>query len=288
MNIERDPFGREYRAGRLSDEQTARRMIETAIAKVNEDGLPVSFDALRFEDVIAQAGVARSAVYRRWPTKQHFYADLLLALAGFEHPVQAAYDRKTVEVSIQGTMENLDQLRSPAGRRALLVELMRVGALQNFDSLTTARSWSVYVTLLATLDSLPDNDFRADLQTALRESERNFVSRMAQFYEVMMHVLGYRVRPELQEVTTRTIAQLGAAVVEGLTLNNSADPEVGLRRFVLDPFGVGTLADWSLPGIGFASVALALVEPDPQLDGEWSDDDVARRVEMLQEIQSSR
>lgn len=287
MSTGQDPFGREHRTGRLSDEETAQRMLDTAIERVNRDGLPVSFDALRFEEVIADAAVARSAAYRRWPTKQHFYADLLLHLAGFAHPVVGAFDARTIEVSIRGVLEHASQLGSPAGRRAVVIEMMRVGALQNFETLITTRSWSVYVTLLATLGSLPDNDFRAELQDALRGSEEHFVVKMAEFYEVILQVVGYRIRPELHGIDAKTVAQLGAAIVEGLTLGNSADPEIGNERLLLDPFHTGKTADWSLPSLGFASIALTMIEPDPGSDGQWSETDIDERTAILHGFKAS-
>ncbi len=286
MTTEQDPFGRAYRSGRLSDEETAQRMLETAIRRVDQDGLPVSFDALRLEDLIAEAGVARSAVYRRWPTKQHFYADLLLALAGFQHHVVASYDDTTIALSAGVALEDPEQLRTAESRRHLLVEVIRVGAWQNFASLTTSSAWSVHVTLLATIASLPDNEFRTNLQTTLREAQQVFIGRMAEFYGLMLQVLGYRIRPSLEEVTTLTIAQLGAAVIEGLTLNHHADPNGMKQQLQVDPFTTGEVADWSLPALGFASVAMQMIEPDPGQPEVWSDEMIQQRAALLQAVNS--
>jgi AcrR family transcriptional regulator len=53
-------------------------MLDAAGAMIGRTGLTVSLEHLSFEDVIHQAGVARSAVYRRWPYKDLFFSDLLL------------------------------------------------------------------------------------------------------------------------------------------------------------------------------------------------------------------
>lgn len=284
MTIEQDPFGQAYRSGRLSDEETAQRMLQTAVDKVNQEGLRVSFDLLRFEDIIADAGVARSAAYRRWPTKNHFYADLLRELAGHLHPAIAAYDENTVNIVRDRALEHLEHLRTPEGRRLLLVELCREGALQNFSKLVGSTAWSVYVTLTITLVSLPDTQLKTDLKQALAHSEEHFLEKMATFYATMIDVLGFQLLPELPGVDLNVVAQLGAAVVEGLAMNAASLPDVKQCRFKGDPFGAGHEAEWSLPALGFTSIIMAMIRPNPARQGTWSDaqlDECRQRLEAL-------
>jgi AcrR family transcriptional regulator len=56
-------------------------MLVAALAMVSSTGLTVSLEHISFEDVIRDAGVSRSAVYRRWPYKGLFFSDLLRQLA---------------------------------------------------------------------------------------------------------------------------------------------------------------------------------------------------------------
>ena len=58
-----------------------RRMLGAALAVVGRTGLTVSLDHLSFEDIIRDADVSRSAVYRRWPYKDLFFSDLVKQLA---------------------------------------------------------------------------------------------------------------------------------------------------------------------------------------------------------------
>jgi hypothetical protein len=62
---------------------------------VNRTGLTVSLEHLSVEDVIREAGVARSAVYRRWPYpyKDLFLSDLANELAKAAIPT-AAYNTR--------------------------------------------------------------------------------------------------------------------------------------------------------------------------------------------------
>jgi AcrR family transcriptional regulator len=48
---------------------------------VNRTGLTVSLDHISLEQVIRDAGVSRSAAYRRWPYKDLFFSDLVKQLA---------------------------------------------------------------------------------------------------------------------------------------------------------------------------------------------------------------
>ena len=61
-------------------------MLHTATGLIDASGLTVSLDHISFEEVIQQAGVSRSAAYRRWPYKDLFFSDLLKELAQATRP----------------------------------------------------------------------------------------------------------------------------------------------------------------------------------------------------------
>lgn len=279
MSSDCDPFGRAIRrSARLSDEETARRMLETGVRMVDDHGLNLSSDLLQLEDVIKAADVSRSAVYRRWPTKAHYFADLLRELAGTAQ--SGANDRETARVAVQVALENVDQFRTAPGRKLAVVEMCRVGALQNFLEVAPTREWRTYVALQATLLGLPDHlDLQNDLTAGIRNSEQDLVSRMGALYSALFEVVGYRMRP-LPSVGSDTMATLGAAVVRGLAINNITVPEVGEHRFDADPFDTGSVAEWSLPALGFASIILNLVEQDPA-EQTWDDDRLAASRDRL-------
>jgi AcrR family transcriptional regulator len=71
------PTGLARRGRRLPDQETEHRMLQAAVAMVQRTGLTVSLDHISFEDVIRDADVSRSAVYRRWPYKDLFFSDLV-------------------------------------------------------------------------------------------------------------------------------------------------------------------------------------------------------------------
>ena len=56
-------------------------MLDTAVESLSRTGLTVGLDHISVEELIREAGVSRSAVYRRWPYKDLFFADLVAELA---------------------------------------------------------------------------------------------------------------------------------------------------------------------------------------------------------------
>lgn len=272
---------RMLRKKRLSDDETRERMLEAGKELVASSGLTVSLEHLSFEEVIQHALVSRSAVYRLWPFKELYFNELLLELAGTTNPSQAAYDQGTVDLATRVALENLDKLGTPEGRRSLMIELCRQGSQQNFKAIYGAAEWQTYVALTATLVSLPDGQLQTAMQMALHKSEVGFVDRMTSFYEVMMALLGYRVKPAIPN-GPRTLTTLGGAIVEGLSLNAVTMPSVADSRFTADPFSAGEEREWTIPSLGFTSLVLGISEPDP----DYSPDRIELARQMLDTLVS--
>ena len=286
MTDSADPFGRPTRRSpRLTDEETARRMLETGVSAVHSTGLQLSFDLVSLEALIESADVSRSAVYRRWPTKAHYFADLLLELAGSTHPATAAYSQSTVETACDVAEAFIDMLRTPKGRKQVVVEMCRQGALENYNSIRDGHEWATYVALQATMLSLPPElDLESRIRAALRRSEDNFVERMSAFYLSMVDVVGYNLR-DIPGITFDTLATMGAAVVEGLAINTTIITEISETTFEADPFSAGMISPWSMPALGFTSILLALIEPQ-QPNINWDDERIEVSRMKLREIRA--
>src|SRR6516162_5977794 len=112
-----EPSGLGRRARRLSDQETERRMLAAAVAMVHRTGLTVSLDHISFEDVIRDADVARSAVYRRWPYKDLFFSDLVKELAKEAIPPALLDDE--YELIRRVVTEHMDWLDTPELRARL-------------------------------------------------------------------------------------------------------------------------------------------------------------------------
>jgi len=256
-------------------------MLDAASAVIGRMGLTVSLEHISFEDVIRQAGVARSAVYRRWPYKDLFFSDLLLELARATRPATATGFESTVDALREAALVHLDWLETAELRHQLVLELIRLGAQGDFEAMVGSTEWRTYLALHATFLSIADDGLRRSLESALTESERGFTSRIAESWELLAGLFGYRLRPE-SGAGFDTIATLASASLRGLVLTALSTPEVAAQRFPARPFGAAQPAEWSAAALGAASIASAFLEPDPAI--EWDPERIAAVAGLLQAL----
>jgi AcrR family transcriptional regulator len=262
------PTGLGRRGRRLSDEETERRMLDAAAARVNRAGLTVSMDHLSFEDVIRDADVSRSSAYRRWPYKDLFFSDLLKELAKAASP-GIADDAGTLEQTKRIILAHLDWLETPELRGRLVLELIRQAAPLDFASIYESRAWRTYFALHATFLSVTDPELRGELQRILARSEQGFIARVARAWAFLADLFGYRLRSEF-DASFETMAGLLIAHQRGLVLMALSTPDIAARRLHGTPFGATETAEWSLIAMCAASIAFAFLEPDPGY--EWTDE----------------
>ena len=275
----RAPSGLGRRARRLSDQETERRMLAAAVAMVHRTGLTVSLDHISFEDVIRDADVARSAVYRRWPYKDLFFSDLVKELAKEAIPPTIISD--DYELTRRIVAEHLDWLETPELRRSLLSELFRQLILQDFQALCQSTQWRTYLALHATFMSLADGELRDQVQAALAQSEQARLALIVKGWQQLARLCGYRLRPEFG-VTLDTVITLVAALMHGMVIMAQATPGVATHRTTAAPFGAAAPEQWSLPALGIASIAATFLEPDPAIG--WDGERLAQVRQALTEI----
>jgi AcrR family transcriptional regulator len=267
----RAPTGLARRGRRLPDHETQQRMLRAAVAMVHRTGLTVSLDHISFEDVIRDADVSRSAVYRRWPYKDLFFSDLVKELAKDATPATVADDE--AEMVRRIVAGHPDWLATPELRRGLTVELFRQLSLLDFQALYGSAQWRTYLALHATFMSLADGGLRDQVQAALAQSERDRTARVTRAWEQLAGLLGYRLRPGFGEATFETLVTLLNATMRGLVIMALSMPEIASHRSQASPFGAVTRQEWSLAALGLASVASAFLEPDPTV--EWDGERIA-------------
>lgn len=253
-------------------------MLQAALAMVNAAGLTVSLDHISFEDVIRDAGVSRSAVYRRWPYKDLFFSDLLIELAKGASPAILGANPEAVNAVKRVILDRLDWLVTPRLRRALAAEVLRTGALSEFEIFHGSPEWRTYFALHSTFRSLNDGELRDEVQRSLSESERILIAGVAMAYERVTTLIGLRLRPELG-ATFDTVASLASATIRGLVLMAPANPDIATQRFHANPFDAPEAAEWSQPALGIATIVLSFLENDPAV--KWTDNRVAEVRETL-------
>ncbi|MFI6392270.1 TetR/AcrR family transcriptional regulator [Nonomuraea sp. NPDC050547] len=254
-----EPTGVARRRRRLSDAETERLMLRAALDMVGRAGLTVSLEHISFEEVIREAGVARSAVYRRWPYKDLFFSDLLKELAKGETPALAGDGPAALAAVRRVVGAHAEWRRDPGLRLALAGEALRGLAWQEFEGFHRSAEWRTYLALHATFLSLPDGGLRQEVCEALAASERALTARLAAFYREAAGLFGLRLRPG---ATYESVAAMAGATVRGLVLMTPADPGVLTRRIMASPFGAPEPAEWSEPALAVAAVILAFFEAD--------------------------
>lgn len=237
-------------------------MLRAGVAQVTRAGLTVSLAHLSYEDVIREAEVPRSTGYRAWSSKEAYFDDLLVELAGEAWAGTAAFGPDMLDLGLQVLMAHIDELGSAAGRRAAWIDIARVTGRANFEAMAHRQEWRTYVALQATLLSLPEGGLRERVEDALRRSQDAFNRRISDRYAFLARVAGLRVRPEVGQGGT-SIGVLTAAIVEGMALRRSVSPVVG-STFRCDTFGDGL--EWTPAALAVTALIDALTEADPDFD----------------------
>ncbi|MCI9888746.1 hypothetical protein JT358_09775 [Micrococcales bacterium 31B] len=280
-----DPFGRKVRLGRLGDEETTRRMLKVGVERVRSEGVRYSFDRLNFEALIAEAQVSRSAVYRKWPTRNHFYADLLRDLSQQEHKSTAAFENSSHAYVGELFLARGADLATPAGRRGLLVEIGRLGAQHELELLFGSSTLTVFEVLGATLQGLPERaQLRVDLESQLASIESRFVERMSIFYRAMLSSTGWQIRADIPEIEVHHLVDIGVAAVAGFGLSSVLHHHQADASFTGDPFVTGHDANWSHASVHYLGAILSLLEPNPQHDHDWSPEFIEAHLAAFREF----
>nr|NLI49479.1 TetR/AcrR family transcriptional regulator [Propionibacterium sp.] len=249
------------RRRRLSDAETERLMLDTAVEEVLTRGLPVGLDRLGFEEIIRRAGVSRTAVYRKWRTREDFYARLLLELAGHDQHGVRAFSAERLPQFLAFLATDPDWRRTPEGRRATFVELCRRGVEANLDHRAGSAGVGLLVALVALLQST--ERLHDEILAALTVAEDDFRRTMGGLYATLGRAAGVRPR---YGADWATVASLGSALVVGGTVQGVGNALLRSESRPGDPFGTGRTADWTTLSLGYTALLLSLTEPDPDFD----------------------
>src|ERR1700759_2238645 len=121
------------RPERVPAEAVRQRMLEAGRELALEAGAALTIEHLRLEEVIQRARVPRSSAYRMWPYREDYIDDLLSYLAGPGSWVndRTAADPEPLAIALRVLEENPELFRTPAGRRTLMCEAVRVTVIRN-------------------------------------------------------------------------------------------------------------------------------------------------------------
>jgi AcrR family transcriptional regulator len=271
---------------RLSRDTVRQAMLDTAVDMALEAGVGIGLESISVEEVIQNARVPRSSVYRIWPVKEMFIDDLLCYMAGREtyFSGQQVFDPQTFEVVARVIAENRSLLATAAGRRAVLCEGVRLGVRRNAQALRENPLARIHTALIATVSSTGSSNVRPEIARALDDAEA--VSRrsiVGLFRDVVLPVLGLRLRNPAATLDHMAVA--GSVLIQGLALRQilaaavSSAPASGRQpgapardgrapqQAAAGPRGADDAEGWSSAGLLDSPV------PGPGLDGNpapWS------------------
>ena len=242
-----------------------------------EAGAALTIEHLRLEQVIQRARVPRSSAYRVWPYKENYIDDLLSYLAGpgswfSDRPVLAPETFGAVQQILAG---NGALLASAEGRRALLLEVVRVTSAANYHMLSDSGPWRLHMALIATLGSTRSGAARTKIAAALEDAQATSRDSMVALFGFLAARIGLRMRDPARTVEHLQLA--GGLLVQALALRNTqvrAAAEDTPRPAALHVDGLlntplpgpglhGGTAPWTLAAFAYLGVLDAFAELDP-------------------------
>jgi len=283
------------RPERVPAEEVRQRMLDAGRGLALEAGAALTIEHLRLEEVIQRARVPRSSVYRLWAYREEYIDDLLCYLAGegswfSGRPVLAP---ETSSVLRRVLAENKQLLATMEGRRALMLEIVRLTTVRNYDALTESTTWRLHMALVATLGSTRSGEARKRIAAALEDAQKQSRESMVALLSYLMGALGLRLRDPaytldhvqlvggllVQSLALRNV-QVQAALGEGGQAAPGVPQEAKEVRALLNipvpgPSLGGEPAEWTLAARAYLGVLDTFVELDPDFtppaDGATAD-----------------
>ncbi len=250
-------------------------MLDAGRELAEEAGAALTIEHLRLEEVIQRARVPRSSVYRLWAYREDYTEDLLCYLAGpgSSFADRTVFDPETLTVIGQVMRENAHLLATPAGRRALMCEVVRLSVARNYTALTESLPWRMQMALMATLGSTRSGMARRRIAAALEDSQRRSRESLVAVLGQLSQVIGLRLRDPAY--TLHHVQLAGGLVVQSLALRNvQVQAALGMTESASDD---AAEPDGAAPNgasdTAFVNVLLNGPVPGPGLDGkpaEWT------------------
>jgi hypothetical protein len=253
----------------LTRDQLRALFIEAGRAIVREEGLGTGGEMLTLkrarEKVEAEAGVRvtnASIIGRVWKSQSEFATDVLVSIA-------AGYSSTEIEETLMAVAPVLTDVdrTSEEARRSALRELCRVGSAVQMAALRRSQEFSRWIAVWALTAIGPASEDRRRIQSALEESYESTTAHLDAIYQLILDLLGYRLRHGL---TVRQFTIAAEALTEGLLLRErvNAGHFDGIER----PSGMdGTTQEWTLLGLAVDALSEAFFELDP----DWSPSTIA-------------
>lgn len=231
-------------------------MLAVAVDRVKEEGLLLDYANIELEDLIRTAGVPRSTVFRIWPDRVAFVADLVRALFEADPGFDSGFDGETLQHLEQAVTGDPEAMSTPEGRQVALREALRVTVSHNMTAVEHTVAFRAYRAMSAALssgDAVPGGE---EVRALLSEIEDRYLTRMAETYRALNGAFGLRMREGVDE---RDLAVAIMALVDGMSDHRRINPAMvdAPRVAALGPEGP---REWHLAGIAVYGIYTAYTE----------------------------
>ncbi len=209
------------------------------------------------EWVEAEAGIHvtnASILGRVWDNQVEYTTEVLVTIA-------ADYSSTEIEDTLKAVAPILADVdgSSEESRRSALRELCRVGSATQIEALRRSQEFSQWIAVWALTTLGTETEGRSRIESALRQSYLSVTEHLDGIYQMVLDLLGYRLRRGL---SMRQFTISAEALTEGILLRERVNAEHfdGIKR--------RTGADdaeqeWTLLGVTVDALAEAFFELDP-------------------------
>ncbi|MBD3942616.1 hypothetical protein IF188_12995 [Microbacterium sp. NEAU-LLC] len=232
-------------------------MLDAAVERVQAEGLLLDYANIGMEDLIRAVGVPRSTVFRIWPDRVAFVADLVRALFEADPGFDTGFDGPTLELIHGAIAEGGEAMGRPEARELVLRRAVRLAVAHNIVAVADSVAYRAYRTMSAALssgDSVPGGD---EIRALLVEIEDRYLERMAAMYRVLNDAVGLRMRPGLD---ARDLAVAVMATIDGVSDHRRIDPvQIDTPRLV--SVGRDEPEEWDIAALAVYGVYTTFTEP---------------------------
>jgi AcrR family transcriptional regulator len=239
---------------RMSADEVAFTMLSTAHRLIDQHGLTVSFDHLRMEDLIREAGVSKTSVYRKWPSKEDFLTDFLVSLVQASGP---SHDQRNTEIVANIISRFPGYMETVEGRREILREAGRISVEANFAEMASRQYRNREVALLAALSGSAGSQISDAVLDHMRGVYGHTTS--IEFYESMLIPFRRRFRSGCSAIH---LARAAAATLDGLNQARLVDAKIVDERILRRGID-GSTVEWHIAAIAVVALVEEMTEDLP-------------------------
>ncbi len=243
------------RRRRMSAAEVRSLMIDAGRQSVWNAGLTLDLNDSHFDDLIRNAAVPRSSVFRIWQTKADYLVDLFETLGGASGGAGGSlFPDQVVKTEVfAGADKLIEKFEGDAntseGRRALLEEAVRTGVASYQAVIAAPSEWQTYAQMMISspmLTDLPDGLRIAD--THVQTERSTVIAQLAERYQAIFEN-AFGLKPRNPQVQYEHFVIAGASVVEGfaarLILAKAANQDADTATPTLE-----NLAGQTVPFVG--------------------------------------